>query len=66
MSQFPTTESGLVQAGYKFDGRGRCKSCHAEIAWYRTPNDKPIPLDEGTLVPHWTTCPDRDKFRKGR
>lgn len=63
---FPTTEQGLAEAGYVFEGCGRCRSCDAEIAWYRTPKNRPIPLDEGTLVAHFTTCPDADKFRKPR
>lgn len=61
---FPTTETELAKQGYKFTGTGRCKSCRAEIAWYETPKGKSIPLDEGTLAPHWSTCPDADKFRR--
>lgn len=60
---FPATETGLREQGYKFSGSGNCKSCKAELAWYETPNGKAIPLDEGTLLPHWTTCPDADKYR---
>lgn len=60
---FPNTETGLRNAGYKFTGTGQCKSCKAPLAWYETPNIKAIPLDEGTLLPHWTTCPDADKYR---
>ena len=61
---FPTTETGLKEAGYVFDNTGRCKACDAEIAWYRTPKGKYIPLDEGDLTPHWGTCPNADDFRK--
>ena len=51
--------------GYKFAGRSKCRgeNCGQEIAWYRTPQGKFIPLDEGTLEPHWATCPDRATFR---
>lgn len=61
---FPTTETALKEAGYVFENTGRCRSCHAEIAWYRTPKGRMIPLNEGTLEPHWSTCPDAEKFRK--
>lgn len=61
---FPTTETGLKEAGYVFDNSGKCKGCDAEIAWYRTPKGKNIPLDEGTLVPHWSTCPNAADFRE--
>lgn len=60
---FPTTETGLKAKGYVFSGTGECRSCKAPLAWYDTPKGKAIPLDEGTLLPHWTTCPDSDKYR---
>lgn len=63
MSTFPTTETGLKEAGYTFENTGTCRGCGAEIAWYRTPKGKAIPLDEGTLIPHWGTCPNADDFR---
>lgn len=51
------SESDLIRDGYKFLGAGRCNKCGAEIAWFETPkNHKKIPLDEGTLQPHWETC----------
>lgn len=63
MSNFPTTETGLKEAGYAFENSGKCRGCGAEIAWYSTPKGKKIPLDEGTLVPHWGTCPNANDFR---
>lgn len=63
MSAFPTTEQGLAEAGYVFDNSGKCRGCGAELAWYKTPKGKSIPLDEGTLVPHWSTCANADDFR---
>ena len=51
------TENELIEKGYKFLGSGHCKECGAEIAWFETSkNKKKIPLDEGTLQPHWETC----------
>jgi hypothetical protein len=63
---FPKTDDELAKAGYKYEGTSRCTgaNCKAEIAWYRTPKGKHIPLNEGTLEPHWTTCADSEAFRK--
>lgn len=64
---FPTTEDGLIKAGYSPPANNkpaRCSSCKAEIEWWRTPKGKNIPLDSGTLVPHWSTCPNAADFRK--
>ena len=63
---FPKTEAEFAEAGYEYESTSRCKgpTCRASIAWYRTPKGKRIPLDEGTLEPHWSTCPDAIDFRK--
>jgi hypothetical protein len=63
---FPRTEDELVKAGYEYENTRKCTgpTCGASIAWYRTPKGKRIPLDEGTLEPHWGSCPDADKFRE--
>jgi hypothetical protein len=63
---FPTTEQGLAEAGYVYQRTERCKgpTCDAMIAWYLTPKGKWMPLEEGTLEPHWAKCPDREKFKK--
>lgn len=63
---FPKTESELAAAGYKFLNSAKCGAdgCGAEIAWYRTPGGKHIPLDEGTLEAHWATCANPEQFRK--
>lgn len=61
---FPKTESGLAEQGYKFANKGTCRGCKAEIEWWDTPKNKMIPLDPGTLEPHWGTCPKRDDFKK--
>ena len=52
----PNTERGLEAAGYVYEGTGKCRGCGEEIAWYRTPTGGRIPLEEGTLEPHPTTC----------
>ncbi len=63
MGQFPKTDTELKAAGYEYANSGKCRACSAAIAWYRTPKAKMIPLDEGTLEPHWATCSDPDQFR---
>lgn len=65
MAGFPKTEAGLVAAGYKFEKQGKCSSpvCGAEIEWWITPKSKRIPLDAGTLEPHFGTCLDVGAFR---
>ena len=65
---FPKTESELAEQGYQFESFGCCSSraCNAQIAWYRTPKDKRIPLNRETLEPHWSTCPNASAFRKGK
>lgn len=60
---FPKTEQELALQGYKFKNSGHCSGCNAEIAWYETPRGKMMPLDEGTLEPHWSTCPKAEQFR---
>ena len=63
---FPRTETELAEQGYKYQRTEKCKGpmCGAMIAWFLTPKGRWIPLTEGTLEPHWATCPDKDKFRK--
>lgn len=60
------TEGDLTKAGYKFERRRRCygRTCGAEIEEWRTPGGKMIPLDAGTLEPHFATCPDVEQFRR--
>jgi len=61
---FPKTETELNQAGYRFYKTGKCRGCGAAIEWWDTPKGKLMPLDEGTLEPHWSTCPNAKDFKK--
>lgn len=61
---FPKTDTDLKAAGYEYDGTSRCRGCHAEIEWWRTPKGRAIPLNPGTLEPHWSDCPNAKDFRK--
>jgi len=62
---FPKTETDLRAAGYDPPLHSvKCQRCKAEIEFWRTPSGKQIPLDSGTLEPHFATCPFADEFRK--
>lgn len=63
---FPTSQQGLLDAGYTPTGEGHCRACGAAIDWWKTPNGKVIPLDFATATPHWSTCPKADDSRKAR
>jgi len=61
---FPQTLDELRSQGYKFEGESQCRGCGVDIEWWITPNNKKMPCDYGTATPHWTTCPERDQFKK--
>ena len=61
---FPKTETEFIEQGYRFANKGRCRGCHAEIEWWDTPKNKMMPIDPGTLEPHWSTCPKAKLFKK--
>ncbi len=61
---FPQTEKELVLAGYRFEKLSICQGCRRDIEWWRTPAGKLMPLNLGTVVPHWSTCLKADQFRK--
>jgi hypothetical protein len=56
----------------------RCRSCHAQIIWFKTPAGKNMPVDADTVKPeddeldlerhksHFATCPDHGSWRKPR
>jgi hypothetical protein len=62
------TPEELTAAGYTFWNKSRCSgpTCGAEIEWWKTPAGKSMPLDPDTLEPHFSSCLDAAKFRKGR
>ena len=66
MAALPKTHEGLDAAGYRFSGEGTCRGCDARILWYKTPKDRPIPLDPETFEPHWGSCPQAAEFRKDK
>ncbi len=58
--------------------KGVCKGCKKPILWWRNENGKAEPFDarptrtlgvekheiHKVYLPHFVTCPDRDKFRR--
>jgi hypothetical protein len=60
---FPKTEEELEAQGYKFKSASQCRSCHAPIEFWETPNGKMIPLNDDCTA-HFATCPEADKFRR--
>lgn len=62
--EFPKTHEGLIDAGYTYGGVGKCRACSADMLWYKTPSGKSIPLDVGTFIAHFSTCPNAADFRK--
>jgi hypothetical protein len=54
----------MREAGYKHSGLAQCKGCGVDIEWWETPKGKKIPMNHGTAVPHWSTCPQSQDFRK--
>lgn len=63
---FPRTDIDLAAQGYVFENKAKCRGCGADIEFWLTPKGKHIPLDAGTMEPHWATCPKADDFRGKR
>lgn len=65
---FPKTEQEFADQGYRFKERSVCRyeGCSAEIEWWETPNGRMMPLDPGTLEPHWATCESPQNTRRRR
>jgi len=60
------TDGDLRAAGYRFDRNGVCTgpNCRKKIEWWLTAKGKWMPIDPGTMEPHWSTCVDRKQFKK--
>jgi hypothetical protein len=60
------SDTELRAASYRFDRTETCKgpNCRQEIEFWWTPGGKRIPLDPGTMEPHFATCVDVDRFRR--
>ncbi len=61
---FPRTDTDLVARGYTFEAKTKCRGCNARIEFWLTPKGKHIPLNPGTMEPHWSSCPRARDFRK--
>jgi hypothetical protein len=68
MSDNIETRREMLRAGYVLKSKATCKGCNAAIEWWRTTRGKmmpfdPIASDDVKAVPHWSTCPQRDRFK---
>jgi hypothetical protein len=68
---FPANIIELEAQGYIRTNEASCRGCCAPILWYVTPNGSklcmdPMPELDTPAISHWTTCPEREKFRKPR
>ncbi len=61
----PQSAVDLDKAGYRYVSNGICRGCQSEIAWYRTPKSKMMPMSHvagGMLISHFADCPNRKAF----
>jgi hypothetical protein len=66
---FPQTVKELQKAGYFFESSRRCigAHCNKTIEIWRTPSRRKMPLEinaQGGVTVHFSTCPDREKFKE--
>jgi hypothetical protein len=71
MSDFPANKYELLRANYRLsNASATCKGCGAAIEWWKTGNNKSIPMnpmdgDHARAVAHWSTCPNAKDFKGG-
>ena len=49
----------LESLGCTFHKMAPCRLCAADMEWWTTETGKWLPINPGTIDPHWNTCPDR-------
>jgi hypothetical protein len=67
---FPVTRDGLVAGGYRFENHARCKSCGQEIEWWRTPNERKMPVNlmqdgHSEVKVHFEDCQETGPLFRG-
>ncbi|MCI0659025.1 MAG: hypothetical protein L0170_18380 [Acidobacteria bacterium] len=65
----PNNDAQLREEGYSYNFTSLCRaeSCKAKLEFWHTPKGKNLPFDrksDGTLEPHFASCPEAQKFRK--
>jgi hypothetical protein len=71
VSDFPANKYELLRANYRLSNpRATCKGCNAPIEWWKTSNNRSIPMnpmngDYAPAVSHRTTCPNAKDFKGG-
>lgn len=68
MSDFPANRHEMLRANYHRTGASVCNGCGAAIEWWKTNNNKSIPMnpiagDYTPAEPHWATCPNAKDFK---
>lgn len=64
----PDKRADLESFGYSKLNDSQCK-CGAAIEWWATPRGKKMPFfvqKDGTLIPHWSNCPNAADFRRSK
>ena len=67
----PNTREKLEEAGYSRRCFTRCQGCNRPMEFWITPAKKTAPFDpmpepESPAVSHFATCPEADRFTKGK
>ena len=81
MGGLSKTKQGLQDAGYVFDGEGRCKACGVYLEWWITKTGHKMPMEvvpvketdnffapvkEFNRIPHFASCPNAKDFRRSQ
>jgi len=58
----------LEAAGFAYHKGTFCRGehCGAAILWFYTPRNNHIAINADDFQPHWSTCPDAERFRGRR
>lgn len=71
MPTIPSNRADLQSFGYHLlTSTARCSGCKAPIEWWVTANGKKMPFDVRVvddaeeLLPHWSSCPKAQDFRR--
>jgi hypothetical protein len=59
----PKTIDEMLERGFKQKEDAVCRGCGADMTWWETPRGKNLPMNRGTAVAHFTTCPNAEDFR---
>lgn len=58
-----TSHEMLQAEGYVWRGYGTCRECFRRVLWYTNVDRKLVPIDPGTFMLHFATCPKVSPFK---